>query len=240
VNDVDHHNEEQIDYFTRRPLPRMTVDPRGETPYIGRQVDVLLTAARVAPEDRVLDVGCGLGKYTLALARRGVRVEGLDLTPRLVDSLRSDEPTLVVHLGDVMDPPEDLRDRFDVVTGFFVLHHVADLPAAFAGVRALLRSGGRAVFCEPNPLFPGYYVQLALTPGMTWEGDGGIVRMRPAKLEAAAAASGLVGFTTQRFGALPPAVVNRPWGAELERRLEAVPGWAWGRAFQLFSMRVAP
>jgi SAM-dependent methyltransferase len=239
VNDIDHHNAEQVDYFSRRSLPRMEVDPRGETPYIARQVDAALAAGGVRASDRVLDIGCGLGKYTLALAGRGIGVEGLDLTPVLVDSLRRRDPSLVVHLGDVMDPPDDLRGGFDVVTGFFVLHHIGDLLAAFAGVRALLRVGGRAVFCEPNPLFPGFYVQMALTPGMTWEGDGGIVRMRPARLQSAAAASGLVRFETERFGALPPVLVNRAWGAALERALEAVPGWKWGRAFQLFSMRAA-
>jgi hypothetical protein len=61
--------------------------------------------------------------------------------------------------------------------------------------------------------------------------------MRPARLARAAEEAGLVAFTTDRFGAFPPALANRPLGARLERALEAVPGWRPARAFQLFAMR---
>jgi SAM-dependent methyltransferase len=209
---------------------------RSATPYTLRHVDAAIAAGAIGPGDRVLDVGCGLGRYTVALARRNLTVEGMDLTPALVDRLRQAAPGIVAHVGDLAAPPAALAGRFDVVTGFFVLHHVADLPAAFRGVRALLRPGGRAVFVEPNPLFPGYYVQITVTPGMSWKGDGGIVRMRPGRLAAAASAAGLEGFATERFGAFPPFLANRPAGGRAERALEAVPGWRPLRAFQLFSM----
>ncbi len=223
-------------YFTGRELPRMELD-RSATPYTLRQVDAVTAACGAAPGDRVLDVGSGLGRYTIALARRGLTVEAMDLTTGLVDRLRQAEPGIPAHVGDLASPPAELHGRFDVVVGFFMLHHVADLPAAFRGVRDLLRPGGRAAFLEPNPLFPGYYVQITCTPGMTWRGDGGIVRMRPRRLAAAAQAAGLVGFVTERFGAFPPVLANQPVGAGVERALEAVPGWRAMRAFQLFSMR---
>lgn len=232
----ERHNERQRRYFTGRDLPRMDL-ARSATPYTLRHVDAAIAAGPIQPGDRVLDVGCGLGRYTVALARRQLAVEGMDLTPALVERLRQADPGIPAHVGDLTAPPAELHGAFDVVTGFFMLHHVADLPAAFQGVRALLRAGGRAVFVEPNPLFPGYYVQIAVTPGMTWAGDGGIVRMRPRRLGAAATAAGLEGFAVERFGAFPPFLANRPSGARAERALEAVPGWRPLRAFQLFSLR---
>ena len=75
--------------------------------------------------------------------------------------------------GDLLDPPAELHGSFDVVTGFFVLHHLEDLDAAFAGGRQLARPGGRVVFIEPNAYFPGFYVQVTLTPGMSWKGGEG-------------------------------------------------------------------
>ena len=231
------HNQRQRRYFTGRKLPRMDPRTRSGTPYTRRHVQALSKACAIRPHDRVLDVGCGLGKYTLDLARTGASVEAMDLTPELLEQLHQVDPTIATHVGDLCDPPAELLGLFDVVVGFFVLHHIADLPAAFAGTRALLRPGGRAGFVEPNPLFPGYYLQITLTPGMSWKGDGGIVRMRPKRLAAAASDSGLMGFTTERFGAFPPALANRPVGARLERAAEAVPGWKRARAFQLFTMR---
>ena len=234
---TERHNDRQRRYFQGRRLPRMDPRTRAGTPYTSRHLDAMVEGCAITGDDRVVDVGCGPGKYTIGLARAGLSVEGMDLTPGLLDDLRRVEPGVATHVGDLGDPPAEMRGRFDVVTGFFMLHHVGDLAAAFAGARALLTPGGRAGFLEPNPLYPGYYVQITLTPGMSWKGDGGIVRMRPGLLRKAAEEAGFADFRTERFGAFPPFLANRPAGARVERAVEAVPGWRRARAFQLFTMR---
>ena len=115
---------------------------------------------------------------------------GLEIELNLVDSAAEPAMRNEEILADIADPPDELCGVFDAVVGFFVLHHVGDLARAFSGVSALLRPGGRAAFLEPNPLFAGYYVQVALTPGMSWRGEGGILRMRPRLLQGAAGAAG--------------------------------------------------
>lgn len=233
---MSNHNSKQINYFTRRQLPRMTLD-RSSSPYTRRQLLAVMEAAGIGPGDRVLDVGCGLGKYTIGLASEGVDVHGLDLTPALVERLHREAPEIPAIVGDIVAPAPELHGAFDVVTGFFVLHHVSDLAGAMRGVRTVLRPGGRASFCEPNPLFPGYYAQITLTPGMTWQGDGGILRMRQGLLRRAASDAGLEDFRTTRFGAFPPALANRATGRRVESWVERVPGWSRVAAFQLFSAR---
>lgn len=231
------HNDHQVEYFSHRPVPRMVVSPDGPTPYVRRQVDAVVRAGRLEPGQRVLDVGCGPGKYTVVLDAAGLAVEGLDLTPRLIDDLHAAAPHIPARVGDVMDPPEDLRG-FDAVTGFFMLHHLPDLDAAFRGVAQMLRPGGRAVFCEPNPWFLGYYAQIALTPGMTFKGESGIPRMRIGRIRSAATAAGFASATVERFGAAPPAVANRPWGRRLEGLVERIPGWGAVAAFQVFTLQL--
>ena len=49
-----------------------------------QEVEFLVEALGVAPGQRVLDVGCGPGRHALALARRGIEVVGVDLSPDFV------------------------------------------------------------------------------------------------------------------------------------------------------------
>jgi SAM-dependent methyltransferase len=233
-------NQVQREYFTGRALPRMDPVARSSTPYTLRHVDAVLGAVAVGAEDTVLDVGCGPGKYTLAVARRGVRVEGMDLTPGLVDQLRAVAPDIPAHVGDLGDPPPALLGRFDVVIGFFVLHHIEHLDRAMAGVRALLRPGGRAAFIEPNPRFLGYYAQVTLTPGMSWRGERGILRMRSRLLRDHAERAGLGDFAVARFGAFAPALANRRGGRRVEAAIDGIPGSKRLQAFQVLLMQADP
>lgn len=233
------HNAYQREYFEARS--KATMRPR-QSRYVNRQVDDLVAFAGLAPGARIVDVGCGEGRYTLPLAERGYAVEGLDLAPVLLERLadadagRHDIP---LHAADVMDPPRALHDRFDHAVGFFALHHFHDLARCFDGIARLVRPGGTVTFLEPNPFNPLYYLQIGLTPGMTWEGDGGLVRMRPRVLDAAARRAGLEAMAVRRFGFAPPAIANRPRGAALERRLESVGLWEGALPFTLARWRRA-
>ncbi len=229
------HNEEQIAYFTGRDLPRMDPRRRADTPYTQRQLDAVVAAGRIQPGQKVVDVGCGPGKYTVGLASRGFDATGLDLTPGLVETLREVAPEVTAVEGDLLDPPAELVGAFDAVTGFFMLHHLDDIDAAFVGAAKLAKPGGRVVFIEPNAYFPGFYVQVTLTPGMSWKGDKGIVHMRAGRLRRAATAAGLRDVEVTTFGAFPPALANRAWGRRVEAGLERVPGWGRAKAFVVVS-----
>jgi SAM-dependent methyltransferase len=228
------HNDAQRAYFETGV--KRTMLPTGSA-YVSRQVDQLVAFAGIGPEDRVLEVGCGMGRYSLPLADRGIDVEGLDLSPVLLERLRSFDGgshALPLHCMDILDAPAALGVRFDAVIGFFTLHHLHDLTASFAAAAQLLKPGGRVAFLEPNPLYAPYYLQILLTPGMTWRGDGGIVRMRPGFIRRAMVQAGLHPEATQTFGFFPPLLANTALGAQAERALERIPWLAPWRAFQLF------
>jgi SAM-dependent methyltransferase len=230
------HNDVQRAYF-RPSKPSMVPS---DSPYVQRHLDRLLEFAEIRPGQRVLEIGCGMGRYTIPLLRRRHNVEGIDLSPDQLDRLRSHAPDLdpVLHCGDVADPPASLHGPFDAVIGFFVLHHVHDLERVMCGLAPLLRPGARLAFLEPNPYNPLYYAQITLTPGMTWAGDGGIVHMRRRPVHRAFRAAGFLDPTLERFGMMPPQAMKHPWGRRLEEVAERWP-LDLVRAFQLFGATAA-
>src|ERR671932_750784 len=67
-----------------------------------RLAEPFLEFVGVKPGDRVLDVGCGTGTISLALAKRGARTVGLDASEPYLDGarrLRSD-PNVTYEHGD--------------------------------------------------------------------------------------------------------------------------------------------
>jgi 2-polyprenyl-3-methyl-5-hydroxy-6-metoxy-1,4-benzoquinol methylase len=228
------HNRAQVRYFERAGREAMKpVDSQ----YVRRQVDELIRFSGLARGAHVLEVGCGMGRYTLPLARRGLRLEGIDLSQSLLDRLEShnaDRLPLELHCLDVVEAPERLGRRYDAVVGFFILHHLHDLDVSFDAIARLVRPGGNVTFLEPNPLNPMYYAQLALSPGMSWDGERGIMKMRSSIVGAAMHAAGLVGFRRHRFGFLPPFAANLRFAPPLERALERFPLWRPLLPFQLF------
>lgn len=235
---IARHNKVQLDYFSKSI--KKTMVPVA-SPYVLRHVDHVLKMVRPAPSDIVLDVGCGMGKYTLEMARRGVRLEGIDLSPYLLERFRefnAGRYDIPLHASDILPFSKNRRDAFDAVVGFFVLHHIHDIPAAISACYETLKRGGRVCFLEPNPFNVLYYLQIQLTPGMTWQGDGGIVRMRRALIAQAMEESGFVDFRLERFGFFPRFITNVPHvGVALESLFEKNPIWRFALPFQLFTAR---
>ncbi len=178
-----------------------------------------------------------MGRYTFILAERGVKVEGLDLSPELLQRLQEHNAEgydIPLHGFDLLECPPEMHGQFDAVIGFFVLHHVHDLDACFSTIAKLVRPGGRVAFLEPNPANPLYYVQILVTREMAWAGERGMLKMRPKHLVPTMQQAGLRPTSLQRFGYFPPFVTNRTWGARLETALERVPVWHGAHPFQLF------
>lgn len=233
------HSRSQQEYFQKA----VHTLKRKDSPYLRRHVDRMMAYAGIKPGDRVLEVGCGLGRYTLILAEYGVRVEGLDLTSELIDTLAAEikgHYDIPLHACDVIDCGPEMSGAFDAVIGFFVLHHVHDLDTTFAAVQRLVRPGGMVAFIEPNPINPLYYLQITFMPDMSWHGEKGIFKMRRKLIGASMARAGLQDTSRQTFGFFPPPVTNAPGGVALESFFERIPIWRPALPFQVFAGVRAP
>lgn len=108
-----------------------------------------LTGVSMAGHERVLDVGCGDGRITAAIAEQlpSGSILGIDPSPRMVQTAQTltdpDSPRLRFAVGDVL--AMSLRDEFDVVVSFNALHWVPDQHAALSRIRTALHDSGWAL-----------------------------------------------------------------------------------------------
>ena len=107
---------------------------------------------------RVLDVGCGIGRWSRFLAARGAQVLGVDLSPTMILQARRRALEQGVAEGcrfAVADLAHlDLGEKFDIVLGVTVLQHILDptlFRAALLAMVAHLAPGGRMILLEAAP-----------------------------------------------------------------------------------------
>lgn len=108
---------------------------------------VRLRQLRGMPTGRLLDVGCGKGRFLAAARQAGWSVIGVEFAQHLAAEAR-DRYGLDVRAGDFLETPLD--GPFDVVTMWHVLEHLTRPADAVARSWELLRPGGRLVLSVPN------------------------------------------------------------------------------------------
>ncbi len=115
--------------------------------YHTRDIDAFL--AQVRPGMDALELGCGSGWLTLALAQRGARATGLDISEQALDvgrryyeTIRADVPGSVDYRAADLNALELPPDAYDVIAVKGTLHHLPRVDHVIAQARRALRSGG--------------------------------------------------------------------------------------------------
>jgi SAM-dependent methyltransferase len=105
------------------------------------------------PDQRLLDFGCGSGRYGVQFAHIGYQVFGFDISVANVEAATqlaaryhmSHRTHFGVGTAEQLDYPDEF---FDVVVGVDILHHV-DIALAIGECLRVLRAPGIAIFKEP-------------------------------------------------------------------------------------------
>jgi SAM-dependent methyltransferase len=92
---------------------------------------------------RIADIGCGPGHIARYLADRGANVEGIDLSPEMIDEAGASHPVIAFRVGDMFDLPPEVVNLAGIVAFYAIVHTPTDrLP--FHEFHRVLAPGGLA------------------------------------------------------------------------------------------------
>lgn len=169
---------------------------------------VVMTLDRLGAH-RVLDLGCGNGWLTAALARCGFETSGLDLSHSGIQIARASHPEVAFHQGDALQPPPAAwQGRFDAVVAVETVDHVAHPDRLLAHAMQMLRPGGLVLLSVP---YHGYLKNLVIA--LLGRNDLRLQALAPhgrlkffsrQTLAALAEQAGFELLELQRIGRVPP------------------------------------
>jgi ubiquinone/menaquinone biosynthesis methyltransferase len=139
----------------------------------------LVSIADVRAGERALDLAAGTGDIAFAVAARGARTIGLDITHRMLqlarlrqgDGKQASRPDNVEFITGDMTSLPFRSASFDLVTTGYGLRNVPDLNAAIDEIARVLKPGGRLLsldFNRPeNAMVRGAYLAYLTIVGST-------------------------------------------------------------------------
>ncbi len=123
-------------------------------------------------QSAVLDLACGTGDLTRALAKKypGAQVTGLDLTPEMLALAKGPEG-ITWKEGD-MGALQNNDESIDIITGGYALRNAPDLDICLNEISRVLRPGGTAAFLDfsapTSPLLRKLHYGLLWGWGALW------------------------------------------------------------------------
>jgi SAM-dependent methyltransferase len=132
---------------------------------------------------RVLDAGCGPGAYSQIMVRRGAKVVGVDVSPKMLRlALERVGDKVELHLADLTRPMKFLKNNsFDIVISPLVVPYIRDLFRLFKEFYRVLKSPGILVFSDGHPFWDYLFFKEKRKAknyfntevvGLTWRGFG--------------------------------------------------------------------
>jgi len=104
--------------------------------------------------DKVLDLACGPGAFSRFLEKKGLRVEGLDVSGELLGHAeRRSPPSIRFHHADAREPGSFGPQAFDAIACLMALQNMEDIRPVMKNAASWLKPGGRLVLVVTHPCF---------------------------------------------------------------------------------------
>jgi len=132
--------------------------------YGGRQ-----WVSKFAPRfGKVIEAGCGVGRYVFYLKRLGVDIEGMDFSEELIKNLNKEkiniDPNVEFFHGNVTQMPYDDNALSGYISLGVIEHFIEGPHLPLKEAFRVLRPGGIAIITTPNFSFSQYYLKTRRYP----------------------------------------------------------------------------
>lgn len=104
----------------------------------------------------ILDIGCGTGLAGEAFKPLAGRLEGIDLSQKMLDAARARDIYDRLDRGEILELLQQCTLRYDLIVAADVLAYFGDLRPLFQAVAAVLHDTGHFVFTVEKGEAPGY------------------------------------------------------------------------------------
>jgi len=170
---------------------------------------------------KALEIGCGTGRWTLPLLRRGYKVTATDISLKSLDKVREQakkEKFLKnLTLKKTNFENVDYKSKFDLAFCFGVIHHLdpTKKEVIVNNIIRTLKKNGILVSLETNPLNPLFYLiyfwrWLINKQGRNrWKTEKGFLHSRAGSLKKLYEKNGLSEIEVKRFALIPTRYSDR-------------------------------
>ncbi len=101
--------------------------------------------------EKILDAGCGTGKYTEEFYRAGSDVIGIDFCPEMLEIAKRKNPQIEFLKHNINRGFPFKASRFDKITCGQTLKHIRSLNPVLAEFYRILKPGGKLIFSVTHP-----------------------------------------------------------------------------------------
>ncbi|MGC1390174.1 MAG: class I SAM-dependent methyltransferase [Bacteroidales bacterium] len=128
---------------------------RQADPFIADRLYYLLNPDK---DKLYLDIGCGTGNYTVALAERGLNFYGVDPSEKMLKVAQLSDQKINWLLGTTEKIPTN-KNIFDGVIAILTIHHWSDIKQSLKDIYRVLKARGKIVFFTSTPeQMKGYWL----------------------------------------------------------------------------------
>jgi ubiquinone/menaquinone biosynthesis C-methylase UbiE len=147
--------EQQVkEYFSKSGTVSQWWDPESNFHkyHFDTEKKIIEELLPIDPAWRVLDVGCGQGRYTIWFAQKGCSVTGVDISSEMLELCRKNAVSAEVAdrvelvLSDVMDLSQIEDGQYDIVSCMGTFVHLTDLESATRKMLEKLRKNGHFLY----------------------------------------------------------------------------------------------
>jgi ubiquinone/menaquinone biosynthesis C-methylase UbiE len=129
---------------------------RDPNPLIALEERVTLGLVGDVRGKRVLDLGCGTGRYCVLLAKRGAEVIGIDPSPDMLERAKqkiTSDCQVELYFGTIENMAFP-NEHFDLVLSALTLNHLPTVEPSVREAARVLKHEGRMVISDVHPFWP--------------------------------------------------------------------------------------